>query len=59
MKKQKVNSLHARVFEKFKILAGGIGEVYERTAEVAPMPEDMMPGQDQVPAADGDMVPAV
>lgn len=47
------------VFEKFKTLAGGIGEVYERTAEVAPMPEDMMPGQDQVPAADGDMVPAV
>lgn len=47
------------VFDKFKELTGEIGEEYVRTAEAVPMPEDMMPGQDQVPAADGDMVPAV
>lgn len=46
------------VYEKFKTLAGGIGEEYERAAEAAIMPEDMLPGQD-IPAADGDMVPAV
>lgn len=46
------------VYEKFKTLAGGIGEEYERAAEAVTMPEDMLPGQD-IPAADGDMVPAV
>lgn len=34
------------VFESFKTNAGSVGKVYERTAEVPEMPEDMLPGQD-------------
>ena len=45
------------VYEKFKTLAGGIGEEFERAAEVVEMPDDMMPGMDEVPAYDGE--PAV
>ena len=36
------------VFESFKTIAGGIGEEYERTAEEPEMPEDMLPGQDEL-----------
>lgn len=45
------------VYEKFKTLAGGIGEEFVRAAEVVEMPDDMMPGMDEVPAFDGE--PAV
>ena len=45
------------VYEKFKTLAGGIGEEFERAAEVVEMPDDMIPGMDEVPAYDGE--PAV
>ena len=41
------------VYEKFKTLAGGIGEEFVRAAEVVEMPDDMMPGMDEVPAYDG------
>lgn len=34
------------VLESFKTLAGSVGQVYERTAEEAELPEDMLPGQD-------------
>ena len=44
-------------YEKFKTLAGGIGEEFVRSAEVVEMPDDMMPGMDEVPAYDGE--PAV
>ena len=36
------------VFESFKTIAGGIGEEFERTAEEPEMPEDMLPGQDDL-----------
>ena len=36
------------VFESFKTIAGGISEEFERTAEEPEMPEDMLPGQDDL-----------
>lgn len=36
------------VFESFKTLAGSVGDVVERTAEEPEMPEDMLPGQDDL-----------
>ena len=36
------------VFESFKTIAGGIGEEFERTAEEPEMPEDFLPGQDNL-----------
>ena len=46
------------VYEKFKTLAGTVGEEYERTAEEIKLPEDMLPGadgllDDMLPGADG------
>lgn len=34
------------VFESFKTIAGSVGEVYERTAEEAELPADMLPGSE-------------
>lgn len=34
------------VYDSFKTLAGSVGQEYERTAEEAELPEDMLPGQD-------------
>lgn len=34
------------VFESFKTIAGSVGQVYERTAEEAELPEDMLPGSE-------------
>ena len=36
------------VFESFKTIAGGIAEEFERTAEEPEMPEDFLPGQDNL-----------
>ncbi len=46
------------IYDSFKTLAGGIGQEYVREFEQPEMPEDMMPG-DMMPAADGDMEPAI
>lgn len=51
------------VYENFKTLAGTVGEEYVRTEEAIELPEDMLPGDDQLPAVDGelpvdDMIPA-
>jgi len=42
------------VYNNFKTLAGTVGEEYERTAEEPELPEDMLPVEDMVPAADPD-----
>ena len=36
------------VYDSFKTIAGGIGQEYERTAEEPEMPDDMLPGQDEL-----------
>lgn len=55
------------VYNKFKTLAGTVGEEYERTAEEPELPDDMLPGaddvmlpgQDELPAADGNATDVV
>ena len=42
------------VYENFKTLAGTVGEEYVRTEEAIELPEDMLPGDDMLPAADPD-----
>ena len=47
------------VYEKFKTLAGTIGEEYVRTVEEGQLPDDMLPGADGLAFPGEDEVPAV